>query len=293
MHKRAVLPMPPEHKLAREVREAELAEVQDGLVRVLGWVRREVPRLDLVPAHLYPVQVLHAGDLRRGLRHGAGVAELFDLGLLAHVHWRGGRVEGDRDVVLFVEVHCAVAVLRAGDGFVERVGLIGGALRFMPIPEGESGNCDAEAIVAFLSRDMLRPTAPFATGSVEASSCGGQARCPRFARPRLGGGCSTRYSTRSRHSSSSSSSSSSGVDFRPWPLHVFREDKPRTDDPFVETLVEEVPVNEILGAIWVGVGVGTGRAGRGGRARNRFVADGEDLGEAFLGASSTVGSCGI
>jgi hypothetical protein len=54
-----------------------------------------------------------------------------------------------------------------------------------------------------------------------------------------------------------------------------------------------MPVDEILGAIWVGVSVGTGGARRGDCARNWFVAEGEDLSEAFLGGSSTVGSCCI
>lgn len=42
-------------------------------------------------------------------------------------------------------------------------------------------------------------------------------------------------------------------------------------------------MDEILGAIRVGVGVGTRRAGRGCGARNGLVADGEDLGMALFG----------
>ena len=122
--------MASQHELAREVRQAKLAEKQDGQVRILGGVRREVPRLDLMPAHLDAVEVLHACNLRRGLGHRARVAQLLDLRLLAHVHGRGGRVEErerERAVVgigvVVVELHRArgVAVLRVAAADGERV----------------------------------------------------------------------------------------------------------------------------------------------------------------------------
>lgn len=129
--------MPAEHKLAWEVRETKLAEEQDGQVRILCRIGREIPRLDLMPAHLYPVQILNARNLRRRLRHGAGMAEFFNLRFLAHVHGRSGRIEGDSDLVLLIEVH-RVAILRAGDRLVQRV-LIRGCLAFRADARGRVG----------------------------------------------------------------------------------------------------------------------------------------------------------
>ncbi len=286
--------MPPEHKLAWEVRETELAEEQDGQVRILSRIGREIPRLDLMPAHLYPVQVLHARNLRRGLGHRARMAEFFDLRFLAHVHGRRGRIEGDRDLVLIIEVHRSIPIRRARARLVQRV-VVWVCLALRADARGRVGELQRGRYRGFLEQGHVAPHGALRHWSLwQPLQCGRQAKSPRFARPRLRGRCSTRGNTRRSSSCccccGSGGGSGSGVDFRPRPLHVLGEDKPRGDDPFVEALVEEVPVDEILGAIWVGVNIGTGRAGRGRRARNRFVADGKDLSEAFFSASGTMGS---
>lgn len=53
-----------EHELGPEVRETVLADVQDREVGIFLRIRTEVPRLDLVLAHLNPVEVLDASNFR-------------------------------------------------------------------------------------------------------------------------------------------------------------------------------------------------------------------------------------
>ena len=53
-----------EHELGSEIRETVLADVQDREMGILLRIRAEVPRLDLVLAHLNPVEVLDASNFR-------------------------------------------------------------------------------------------------------------------------------------------------------------------------------------------------------------------------------------
>lgn len=190
--------MASKHELAREVRKAKLAEIEDGQVRVLGGVRREVPCLDLMPAHLDTVEVLHACNLRRGLGHRARVAQLLDLRLLAHVHGRGGGVEqGERERtvvgigVVVVEVHRAVAVLRAADG--ERVVVVRVRLALQANPRGGVGELRCGGDRRLLEqRDVAPYSALCQRGLWQPLHCGCAARSAGFARPWLGGGRSTR-----------------------------------------------------------------------------------------------------
>jgi len=70
MGKRAAGAMAREHERGREIGQAELADVQDGKVRILLWIRAEVPRIYFIFAHLQPIQILDSGNLGNGLGHG-------------------------------------------------------------------------------------------------------------------------------------------------------------------------------------------------------------------------------
>ena len=69
MQKRTLGAMPLEHERGGKVRKAELANVQHVQVGILSWIGTEVPRLELVFAHLQTIQVLHASNLGYGLCH--------------------------------------------------------------------------------------------------------------------------------------------------------------------------------------------------------------------------------
>ena len=67
--KRAAGTMAAEHELGTEVRETEFADVQDREMGIFLGVRAEVPRLNLMLAHLDPVQILDPGYLGYRLCH--------------------------------------------------------------------------------------------------------------------------------------------------------------------------------------------------------------------------------
>lgn len=90
---------------AREVAEAELVDVHELGVGVFGRVGREVPRLDLVEAHLDLGDVAHEVELRVVLDHRAAGAEFFDL-----LFWIG---EGGE---LFFRFHYGVCIRHVGVG---------------------------------------------------------------------------------------------------------------------------------------------------------------------------------
>ena len=60
-----------EHELRAEIRQAELADVENGQIGVFAGVWAEVPRVDFVLADLQAVEILHASDFGDALRHGA------------------------------------------------------------------------------------------------------------------------------------------------------------------------------------------------------------------------------
>ena len=71
MEKDAAGTVTTEHELGSEVGETEFADVQDREMGILLRIRAEVPRLDLVLAHLNPVEVLDASDFGDRLGHGS------------------------------------------------------------------------------------------------------------------------------------------------------------------------------------------------------------------------------
>ena len=70
---------------------------------------------------------------------------------------------------------------------------------------------------------------------------------------------------------------------RAWPFELAREHDARRRDPFIEPFVELVPMHEklepLLGRLWL---LGFDPPLAGGVRVRRFVADGEDLSEAFF-----------
>lgn len=73
--------------LAAEVRQAELVDVDEVQVGEVLRVRREIPRLDDVFAHLDLLEVAHQVQLRVVLHHAASCTQFLDL--LLRLHDRG------------------------------------------------------------------------------------------------------------------------------------------------------------------------------------------------------------
>src|SRR6266481_4515244 len=81
-------------------------------MRVLLWVRTEVPSVDFMSANGESIEILHAGDLRDGLCHGTTRSKFLYLCFLREgAEWRRrAHVRGRAQIKLAFRIHIPICV---------------------------------------------------------------------------------------------------------------------------------------------------------------------------------------
>src|SRR6266481_3779163 len=93
-------------------------------MRVLLWVRTEVPSVDFMSANGESIEILHAGDLRDGLCHGTTRSKFLYLCFLREgAEWRRrAHVRGRAQIKLAFRIHIPICVcVQVGFGVHIRV----------------------------------------------------------------------------------------------------------------------------------------------------------------------------
>ena len=101
-----------------EVAEAEFADVDHVGVGKFGWVRAEVPGLELVTAHLDAREVADAGDFGLVLGHAASGAEFLDFFLAAVGFVRSRGFGGDGGFLHIDQIKGGVILGLRGGAYV-------------------------------------------------------------------------------------------------------------------------------------------------------------------------------